>query len=52
MQYTFTQKQKPPAIPGTGYLRLFLGERYFLHLGALKKLNMQGDVRVLFCFVD
>ncbi|EHW7683293.1 hypothetical protein ACWREX_004433 [Salmonella enterica] len=46
---TFTDQH--PETPQTITYREFLGERYFLHLDALKKLNMQGDVRVLFCFV-
>ncbi|MCW7763394.1 hypothetical protein [Photorhabdus luminescens] len=45
---TFTNQRTEP--PETVTYREFLGERYFLHLDALKKLSAHDEVRVLFCF--
>lgn len=40
-----------PAIPELVTYREFLGDRYFLHLDALKALSEHDDVRLLFCFI-
>ncbi|EJH6882155.1 hypothetical protein NDH01_004436 [Salmonella enterica] len=45
---TFTDQR--PDTPQTVTYREFLGQRYFLHLDALKALSEQAEVRVLFCF--
>ncbi len=45
---TFTdQREEPPEV--TTY-RVFLGEGYFAHIEALKRLGSPDDVRILFCF--
>lgn len=41
--------QRPDTPQMTTY-RDFLGERYFLHLDALKVLSAHNEVRILFCF--
>jgi hypothetical protein len=47
-EQTFTNQR--PDTPETVTYREFLGERYFLHLDALKALSAHDEVRVLFCF--